>query len=303
MLNSKAVLASINDYYNELKSKMLTIKSHNRKILENIEGFIEIENEIGAKNFELAKLKYTGDTESAKKVQTEIDNLTLKLKDIIKSASLVKYNYECPICKDTGIVDGKRCKCYLKHISNYILKELGANRQQTCSFKSSKSCPSLKKHYEIAKSYAKTFPNTKVNNFVFMGNVGSGKTHLSKCILTELALKGFSTVFFSATELNNLFIKMHVGEADRVLSFEMLSECDLLVIDDLGTEPLYNNITVDYLLSVISTRIGLKKHFIITTNLTTDELYARYNERLLSRLSNKTETLFIPFNGEDLRRQ
>ena len=66
---------------------------------------------------------------------------------------------------------------------------------------------------------------------------------------------------------------------------------------------MYKNVTVEYLLTVISTRLDANKPFIITTNLSTSELLDRYNERLISRLSDKTKTRFIPFNLEDLRRK
>ena len=76
---------------------------------------------------------------------------------------------------------------------------------------------------------------------------------------------------------------------------------DILVIDDLGTEPIYNNVTREYLLALISERLDKNKHFIITTNLTAEEMLSRYNERFISRLSDKNKTKFIPFNGKDLR--
>ena len=96
---------------------------------------------------------------------------------------------------------------------------------------------------------------------------------------------------------------MHTSQIDRNLTFEVLSNSDLLIIDDLGTENLFKNVTVEYLLSLISSRLERNKHFIITTNLTAKELLDRYNERFLSRLSDKTKTLFLPFNTEDVRRR
>ena len=78
-------------------------------------------------------------------------------------------------------------------------------------------------------------------------------------------------------------------------------DADLLVIDDLGTEPLYKNVTIEYLLSLISNRLENNKHFIITTNLSSAELIERYNERLISRLSDKTKNLHIPFKTKDFR--
>ncbi len=303
MLNSKTISSLVNDYYSGLQTKILAIRTENRKILDKIEGFNSLESEIGALKFEIAKANYNGETDKIVLLENEILAKKEQLNKIINSANLHRYTYECPICKDTGIINGKRCKCYLKRVSNVILSELGISDIDDCSFECAKKITELKKHYQIGEKYANAFPSTKINNLILSGNVGSGKTHLAKCIFKTVTLNGYNTLFLSATELNNIFIKMHVGEIDRAFAMEMLTDCDLLVIDDLGTEPLYKSVTVDYLLSIISYRIQRKKHFIITTNLTNEELYSRYNERLLSRLSNSNETLFMPFKNLDLRRK
>ena len=131
--------------------------------------------------------------------------------------------------------------------------------------------------------------------------MGTGKTYLASSIVGELNKRKVLTVFLTSNELNSIFLKMHRQEIDRELVFDILTACDLLVIDDLGTEPLYNNVTAEYLLSIISERLDKKKHFIITTNLTKSEILNRYSERFLSRISDKKQTAIIPFNGKDLR--
>lgn len=302
MLNSKTINSTVNDYYSDLNTKILAVKSHNRNVLNNIEGFNELENKIGNLKLKLAKANYVNNAEESIKLSAEITTLTKKLKEIVSSAKLIKYKYQCPICKDTGYINNKQCKCYLMQASKVILNELGIKNQTDYSLKQSNGVEELKKHYAVAQNYVNDFPSTKVNNFIFTGTVGSGKTHLSKCIFTELTVKGNNCIYLSSNELNNLFIKMHVGEIDRVLTFEMLTESDFLVIDDLGTEPIYNNVTVEYLLAIISLRLQNRKHFIITTNLTHKEIQNRYGERLLSRLSSQSETMFIPFKTADLRK-
>ena len=255
MLNSKTISSLVNDYYTGLQTKILAIRTENRKILDKIEGFNSLESEIGALKFEIAKANYNGETDKILSLENEMLAKKEQLNKIINSANLHRYTYECPICKDTGIFNGKRCKCYLKRVSNVILSELGISDIDDCSFECAKKIAELKKHYQIGEKYANAFPSTKINNLILSGNVGSGKTHLAKCIFKTVTLNGYNTLFLSATELNNIFIKMHVGEIDRAFAMEMLTDCDLLVIDDLGTEPLYKSVTVDYLLSIISYRI------------------------------------------------
>lgn len=88
---------------------------------------------------------------------------------------------------------------------------------------------------------------------------------------------------------------------DRSVIFDVLTTCDLLIIDDLGTEPIKNNVTVEYLTAFLSERLNNEKAFIITTNLSSEDLLKRYSERLTSRLSSSSCAQF-KLNGKDLRR-
>ena len=109
-------------------------------------------------------------------------------------------------------------------------------------------------------------------------------------------------IFLTAVKANDLFLKYHTSDqADRKLVFSLLTDCDLLIIDDLGTEPVLRNVTVEYLTSILSERLTNKNPFIITTNLTPEEMIKRYTERLVSRLSDSS-TAIMPFNGKDKRR-
>lgn len=303
MIKSNKILEKVKDYYQSLRSRNQTIQLNIEEKLLSNEKYLQTVNSIGKINYQIAEAHFKGEIEKVVKFEIELENLQ-KIKTEIESLPEYQVNlvYSCDICKDNGYVNGKRCACFNKALIKTALLELGVNESSKVSFSNSIPAP-LKKHYAIMQDYANNFPNVDVNNYVFIGSPGTGKTYLSKCVENEVLTKGYSAIFLTATDLINIFLKIHLSEVDKSLILDILSNCDLLIIDDLGTEPMYKNVTVEYLLTVISTRLDSNKPFIITTNLSTSELLDRYNERLISRLSDKTKTRFIPFNLEDLRRK
>ena len=303
MIKSNKILEKVKDYYQSLRSRNQTAQLNIEEKLLSNEKYLHTVNEIGKINYQIAKASFQNEIEKVAKLEIELENLQ-KIKIEIESLPEYQVNlvYSCDICKDNGYINGKRCACFNKALIKTALLELGVNESSKVSFSSSIPTP-LKKHYAIMQDYANNFPSVDVNNYVFIGSPGTGKTYLSKCVENEVLTKGYSAIFLTATDLINIFLKIHLSEVDKSLILDILSNCDLLIIDDLGTEPMYKNVTVEYLLTVISTRLDNSKPFIITTNLSTSELLDRYNERLISRLSDKTKTRFIPFNLEDLRRK
>ena len=302
MLKSKVLLDKVNSIYFDLKTKRYSIANHNEQILSSSDKYLSLVNELGQTKFKLAKAEYLGDEFEIIKLKSQISTLEELIEKVKSSLNVISYNSNCKICNDTGIADGKRCKCFYRYLTQIILDCLEIPKTDGISFSKIIPNPELSKQFKIIKNYSDNFPNTKINNLVLSGNVGSGKTTFAKYVLDNLKNTDYTVIFLTATDLNNVFLKMHTSQIDRTLTFEILANCDLLIIDDLGTENIFKNVTIEYLLSLLSYKIDNNKHFIITTNLTAKELFERYNERLFSRLSDKTKTLFIPFKSEDMRR-
>ena len=301
MIKLEKLYDKVNNYFKVKKSDRFSFEAYIENKLLKDENYVSLSNEIGKLNFNIAKLDFNGKTADANQLKTLRDKLLVE-KAEIRNKYFIESNikYDCELCKDTGIYKNKRCKCYYALLTKYTLKSLNV-KEREYPLLDDNTPTGLSKEYTIAKKYVEKFPNTEINNFVFLGKVGTGKTYLASTIVGELNKKKALTVFLTSNELNSIFLKMHCQEIDRELVFDILTACDLLVIDDLGTEPLYKNVTAEYLLSIISERLDKKKHFIITTNLTTSEILNRYNERFLSRISDKKQTSMIPFNGKDLR--
>lgn len=302
MLKSKVLIDKVKNIYFDLSTERYSIKRHNDEILSNNAKYLELYNELGQAKFNLAKAEYQGDEFEIIKLKSQISTLEKLIEKLKSTLPVIKEEYKCNVCKDTGIIDGKRCKCFNKYLTSIALQSLEIQETEGIPFSKAIPTEGLLKQFKIIKNYADNFPNTQITNLVLSGSVGTGKTFLSKCVLDSVKNTDNIAIFLTATDLNSIFLKMHTSQIDRTLTLEVLSSADLLIIDDLGTENIFKNVTIEYLLSLISTRLERNKHFIITTNLTAKELLERYNERFISRLSDKTKTLFLPFNSNDLRR-
>lgn len=302
MIKSRTIIEKVNEKYQDLKTKRYSIARYNENVIKSNPELIKLENELGEAKFKLAKASYVNNETEVVKLKYQIQALNEVILNLKSKLNLLKTNYNCTICNDSGYVDEKRCKCFYKYLTETVLDILQVENTAGVDFNVVSPNPKLLKQFKAIKNYAENFPNTQINNLVLTGNVGTGKTTLAKCVLESVKNKGNIAIFLTSADLNNIFLKMHTAQVDRNLTFEVLCDADLLIIDDLGTENVYKNVTLEYLLSLVSCRIERNKHLIITTNLSNKELYERYNERFFSRLSDSKKTLFVPFFCEDMRK-
>ena len=227
----------------------------------------------------------------------------------LKSTDLVP-KYECSLCKDTGLLQGKFCKCFEKRRNQELIKEYGFDDKNLYSFNDINKELFLNETYlaqylklkDNLEKWCDLYPEIKKLNIILAGKTGVGKTFIIKCMAKKLIEKNFSVCFVTAFELNNMLLKYHTTfDNTKNQNLMPLLESEFLFIDDLGTEPLINNVTVNYLYTVLSEREANKKPTIITTNLSKEDMLLRYNERILSRLQNKQLSLYWEIIGNDLR--
>ena len=129
----------------------------------------------------------------------------------------------------------------------------------------------------------------KFSNLFFYGDTGVGKTFLSNCVAKELLDTGHSVIYFTAFQLFDIFAKntFHRDtEEDIIASHQNVFDCDLLIIDDLGTE-MPNSFTISQLFLCLNERILRRRSTIISTNLTLSQIAEIYSERTFSRISSK----------------
>lgn len=219
----------------------------------------------------------------------------------------------CSHCGGTGYIGSTMCQCLADLCLEEQKKELTILAGSDASFGQFRLeyypdavDPNLgvnvravmAKTFETCRKYAQDFSAGSENLF-FCGDTGLGKTFLSACIAKEVAAKGFSVVYESAVHLfTNTERAKFENDPDAREKVARYTDCDLLIVDDLGTE-IVGQFTLTALYTLINDRILRKKATIISTNLTTDGIASRYNSQIASRL--RGNFLRVTFAGEDIR--
>ena len=277
------------------------------KALANV-AFKTNESNIANLTMTIARLEIDNkntDTENALLATLNKERIRI-LKNIGLTSSDIVPNYSCKKCNDTGIVNGKFCKCLESEINNILMKDISGAVDKSHTFESCSSKfladNNLEKTYKIMQEWVKKYPESKYKNIVLLGNPGTGKTYLTDCIANGLISKHEVVNFVTAFNLNNSMLNYHTTFDDSKGSIiEPFLNCPVLIIDDLGTEPILKNITKEYLYLIVNERIINNKCTIISSNLTPNEIIDRYGERIYSRLFNKLNCLTVNFTGKDLR--
>lgn len=217
--------------------------------------------------------------------------------------------FDCDKCNDVGYIDGEICTCYKNELAKARYKEAGLDKiieKQTfesfdLSYYPDEYYEDMRKAYESAKRYASNFNSEKMNNMLYMGKTGLGKTHLSTAIAKVVMDNGFDCVYETA---QNIFTDIEYDRYNRTdrysddFTSSKYYECDLLIIDDLGTE-VENKYNVAALYGLINTRLLNEKSTIINTNLSVNQLLERYEDRITSRLLGEYKVFL--FQGKDIR--
>ena len=223
--------------------------------------------------------------------------------------------FTCPDCKDTGYTAAGRCHCFTQAAIDLVytqsnLKEiLSRENFSTFSFDyysdedinpatGLSSLATARDAVAKCRDFISHFGDT-FSNLYFYGDTGIGKTFLSNCVAKELMDAGYSVIYFTAFQLFDILSKgVFQKDADAIAAHRNIFDCDLLIIDDLGTE-LTNSFTTSQLFLCLNERILRRKSTIISTNLGMNQLADLYSERVLSRISSNYT--LIKLFGADIR--
>lgn len=223
-------------------------------------------------------------------------------------------HYCCSACRDTGYVDGKMCSCMKELLRAESYRRLNALTPLSLSTFHSFSLkyysdeprdgrPSdrsiMRNTLEYCISYARKF-GPGVSNVIMTGGTGLGKTHLSLAIANSAIQKGYGVIYSSVGDLVTKLENEHFGRDTGTEALDSLQNCDLLILDDLGTE-FRNSFSTSAIYGVINSRLLLKKPTIISTNLSVKEMADYYSERFASRIIGSYDR--INFVGRDIRQQ
>lgn len=279
-----------------------------------------IDDEIVTIGSSFAIQKINGNLPANANLQDEIKKLTDQKTALLKShgyrMDYLDVDYNCSDCKDTGYIDGHKCHCFKQaeidlvyeqshlkgsvnsaHFSNFRLdyyrKELvdkgtGRNAYDLAAYA-----------LETSQAFVANFDKGFHENLLFYGPVGVGKTFLTNCISNELIKKNYSVIYFTAFSLFEIFQKKvfeHDSKAKE--EFKNVYDCDLLIIDDLGTEVI-NAFTSSQLFNCINERLLRHKSTIISSNLLLSQIEEKYSERTSSRITGNYS--LVKLNGDDIR--
>jgi DNA replication protein DnaC len=221
-------------------------------------------------------------------------------------------NYDCKLCKDEGFIGLDQCECYKREMSLEFLKQSNLApilKDQTFEnynlsyFDKSKDSNGksqheyMKKIFDFCRGYAENFEKSQAN-LLFCGAPGCGKTYLSCAIGYELIKKGKFVFYAQAQEMVSDFEAEKFQKKEPDEDTDVYFDCDLLIIDDLGTE-FQTAFSDTVLYNVINGRLNKKKPIIISTNYPIQELKGTYHDRLNSRLMY--EFINMVFVNKDIR--
>ena len=224
--------------------------------------------------------------------------------------------YRCPICRDQGLIGEpvrESCIC-LKRAYRHLLRErigLLSDKQETFStfdpeLFSDQPLPGrnysqrelMEMYRETCRKWADTYPDAPWRDLVLTGKSGLGKTFLLRAMADRLIERDINVLLISAYNLIEMTRRGFFANDD---SADELLEAEVLMIDDLGSEPLMQNVTVEQLFNLLNERRNRGLSTVLSTNLDMNEFRSRYTERLASRLRDRQICRILPLEGEDIR--
>lgn len=298
------------------------LREHYAAAYRHIPKLKELDDSISSLSVLQAKKMLEGDPLALGQLKKKLSLFIAQKKELLISggfpADYLELSYTCPDCRDTGYIGTDKCHCFKKAIvdllytqsnlqevlkqenfSTFSLDYYSGNHIDPLTGRS--SLEAIQTALRICHEFVDTF-QTEFRNLLFYGDTGVGKTFLSHCIAKEIMDSQRSVLYFSAARLFDYFAENTFGRKEPASAdtYEHIYGCDLLIIDDLGTE-LPNNFTVSQLFACLNERILRKKSTIISTNLALEDINSMYSERIFSRISSCYTMLRL--TGDDIRIQ
>ena len=292
------------------------------EIFTKIPRVQEIHEKIVSASAAKARALLRGESDTTQDLKEEIRRLSEEKKELLHTygypEDYMELAFDCPLCQDTGFVNGEKCSCFKKATIHLLYDQsniqdiLEKENFQTFSFdyysdrikdEQTGKTPLEHAQFAVRKSleFIRHFRELGGNLFIY-GDTGVGKTFLTHCIARELILQGYSVLYFSAYELFEHLANEAFSKEDLLTEFTMDSVCDvdLLIIDDLGTE-LTNTFVKTRLFSVLNERILHRKSTVISTNHDIETFSNIYSTRIFSRVMQNFTLLNLI--GKDIRVQ
>lgn len=320
------------ELYKQVAIEYEEIRRHDRQDLDErrervfaaVPELEEVEEEIRSAGLKIIKLTVSGGGDRTQRVFALRDRqkaLLVRRKALLLENGFAEdelsMRYLCDRCKDTGVFEDRDCDCFKRRLITKAFEKSNLSMQlRDQSFKTINMelySRELDEHsgvspYEcmlnivgICRQFVQNF-DAENKNLLFWGEPGLGKTFLSTCIAKELIKNGHSVIYETAYKIFSMLEDFKFRRTDDIerlrAQTQKLYECDLLILDDLGTE-FSTSYTNAALFDILNTRLIANKKTIINTNLNLEELARKYSERVFSRIIGHYQAL--QFIGEDIR--
>jgi len=289
------------------------------EIYQRIPHVFEIDAEIADLSVSEAKARLSGNKTDASLYANRLAVLSAERGTALAQAgypaSYLDPVYDCPDCHDTGYIGNRKCHCFRKAVVDLLYQQTGIasilKRENFSTFSTAyysdnyidpvtgrSSLAAIRDTVKTCREFVDTF-DTSFRNLFLYGSTGTGKTFLSNCIAGELLQTSHSVIYLTSFKLFDILAKEKFSrDFDSTALSSCIFDCDLLIIDDLGTE-LTNSFVASELFLCVNERILRERSTIISTNLSLENFAEIYSERTFSRISN-SYTLLKLF-GDDIR--
>ena len=320
-------MAYSNEIYN--KAKRILEKRHDAAVMEADIRSAQIREEIPEINKIQAGLQQVGleisqlffykqnTDEKVAELRARSEALVEERSRLLKAngyrENAMKPQFVCEMCEDKGFINGRMCTCHKQLLKDLMRKEVSHFAPfDKCTFDNfvldyyseqpmeNAIIPRQRaeKIFDTCRKYAQNFSlNSK--NLIFFGGAGLGKTHLSLAIANVVINKGFNVCYGTSQNICDDLQSEQFGRTDNInYTKNQVLGCDLLVLDDLGTE-IDNQYSIATVYNIVNSRLLAGRPTIISTNYTFSKLEEKYDKRITSRLTGE----YVPFYfiGNDIR--
>ena len=314
-MNKNDIFKKIAGEYEQIRIKNHhVLQTRKEEVFSAIPAYKELSDQVSSLCAAQGRKMLLGDGHALEDMKRKLRALTSQ-----KAALLSEHGYpsdyldeifDCPDCHDTGYLpDSNKCACMKKRLQFYLYDQSGLSKlietenfdNLSLEYYDGEDRVKFEKAVQNARKFIEGF-GSHYRNLFFCGTVGTGKSFLSCCIAKELMEDGQSVLYFSAGALFQKISELTFGSKDRELLTYFkndLTGCDLLIIDDLGTE-LVNSFVTSELFTILNERHLNEKSTIISSNLSLEEIRDHYSERIFSRMVSNYD--FFKFTGQDIRK-
>lgn len=298
----------------DLKEKEFQRETFLKAAYASNKRLAEIDAELSSLGASLAITALSGDSKKLSNMKKQSEMLSKEKAEILKKSQVPQIKYDCDICNDTGYISGRICECIKTYAAKIMTEELSKEMPlNDCKFEnfdlkyySDKNDSGNKNPrrrmtaiLKLCREYVINFNPKTSQNLLFIGKTGLGKTHLTLAIIAGVIEKGYLAIYGTCENLFSM-IENEKFSGEGKGTYEAMLNCDLLVIDDLGTE-MTTSFTKSVLYNLVNTRILSHKPTIINTNLSMKEIQDKYSERIASRFIGNYD--WQEFLGIDIRQQ